>query len=498
MERVVVIGGSLTGLFAAAAMAGQGRSVTIVERDVFPATAMPRAGVPQGGQAHVLLFRGLSAAEQLLPGLREDLLRAGAVGVNGGHLLWLSALGWMPESDHGYEVVSATRPLLEHVVRQRTLALDGVTSLQGSRVTGLRREGDQWQVQRADHTAVMADLVLDASGRNSRLPTWLEELGVSVPEPERLDAQVGYATRRYRARTDALAGCAGVVVAATPELPRGALALPAEDNQWLLSVVGFGASRPPRDNEGFERYLHELVDPAVADLAEHCEPIGDVQVHRQTANVRHRYEKARHWPAGLVAVGDALCAFDPVYGQGITVGVLQALALRKAVRRGLSPADSGHLQRRVAATVEIPWSIATGADSAFVPGGQSSLQVVLGRWTEELARLAIHGNQRANHSMSRVYNLMGPPALLLHPALFLAVARARLLGYGKATTRPRLLSQLADGPLAREAPEPVAAERRVSRAPASGRRGGGHACPSESEEEHGGISAMREAEDQLA
>jgi hypothetical protein len=173
--------------------------------------------------------------------------------------------------------------------------------------------------------------------------------------------------------------------------------------------------------------------------------MGEVHVHRQTANVRHRYEKIGRWPAGLVAVGDALCAFDPVYGQGVTVGALQALTLRDSVRSGLSATDSGLLQRRVAATVETPWSIATGADSAFVtgPGGQSRVQVVLGRWTGELARLAIHGNRRANRSMNRVYNLTGSPALLLHPALFLASARARLLGYGSGTSRPDLLVRLA-------------------------------------------------------
>lgn len=444
-RQLVVIGGSLTGLFAAAALAGDGREVLILERDEFPEDVEARSGVPQGRQAHVLLHRGLRAAEELLPGLRSDLLAAGAVATNSGRLLWLSALGWMPESDDGFELVSATRPLIEHVVRTRTLALPGVRTRTGRRVGSLRRSGRRWALGLDDGSLVAADFVFDASGRNSRLPVWLRELGVGVEEPERLDVKVGYATRRYRPRGQLLTGCAGLVVVATPERPRGALALPVEDDQWLVSVVGFGEARPERDDVGFERALRELADPGLADLVAVSDAVADVHVHRQTANVWHHYEKVRPWPPGIVAVGDALCAFDPVYGQGITVGALQALVLRRAVRRGLAPADSGRLQRKLAAEVVTPWSIATGADSAFRTDGValSGARAVLGRWTQELARLAIHGNRRSDRLVSRVYNLESPPAVLLHPALFYGALHARLFGYGAATTRSPLLDELA-------------------------------------------------------
>ncbi|HEX8509627.1 MAG TPA: hypothetical protein VF635_09055, partial [Propionibacteriaceae bacterium] len=345
----------------------------------------------------------------------------------------------------GFEVVSATRPLLEQVVRRRVLALSGVSARQGSRACGLRRSGAGWVVQLEDGDCIKTDFVVDASGRSSRLPVWLAELGVSVPEPSRLDAQVGYATRYYRSNSPGFPGCAGIVVAATPEAPRGALVFPAEDNHWLVTVVGFGQDRPPRDNDSFEDFLRRLPDPAISDVAAGCVPVGDVAVHRQTANVRHRYEKVRRWPAGLVAVGDALCAFDPVYGQGITVGAIQALTLRRAAEHGLLFANrSRRLQRRVAASVDLPWSIATGADSAFATSGvrQSTMQLAMAAWSGELTRLVIQGNSRANDAMSRVYNLMASPALLLHPALVVAAVRARLLGYGPGTPRPQVLERL--------------------------------------------------------
>lgn len=443
VSHVVVIGGSLSGLFAAAAVSGGGREVVVVERDVFPSHAQPRSGVPQSRHTHGLLYRGLQAAEQLLPGFRDDLVAAGAVPVNGGHVLWLSALGWLPRTE-GFEVVSATRPLLEQVVRERTFALPGVSARQGSRVSGLQRAGERWLVQLDNGDCLETDFVIDASGRSSRLPVWLAELGVRVPQPSRLDAQVGYATRYYRSTSPDFPGCAGIVVAATPEAPRGALVFPAEDNHWLVTVVGFGEDRPPRDNDGFREFLRRLPDAAISDVAAGCEPVGDVSVHRQTANVRHRYEKVRAWPPGLLAVGDALCAFDPVYGQGVTVGAIQALTLRQAAERGLVARHSRRLQRKVAASVKLPWSIATGADTAFATSEArlSKLQQALGVWSEELTRLVIHGNSRANDAMSRVYNLMGSPALLLHPALVLAAARARLRGYPPPPPRPEVLEQL--------------------------------------------------------
>jgi len=162
-SRVVVIGAGLAGLFAAAAAAGRADPVLIVERDRFPTTPTPRGGVPQGSHQHVLLHRGLIAAEQLLPGLREDLVRAGAVPIDTGDLLWLGPSGWSVSGEREFEVLAATRPLLEHVVRTRVAALPHVELRTDTEVRGLRvdaaaggprghdesREGDGEQAARA-------------------------------------------------------------------------------------------------------------------------------------------------------------------------------------------------------------------------------------------------------------------------------------------------------------------------------------------------------------
>jgi flavin-dependent dehydrogenase len=448
-RHVVIIGASLAGLFAAAAAAAAGARAMIIERDVLPDRPVPRKGVPQGRQPHALLHRGLLAAEELVPGIRENLLSHGAVPFDTGTMAWLGEYGWSPTWIPAYETVSATRPLLEHLVRERVRGLAGVTLHEGVRVTELHRDARRWQVVCEDAIIVQADLVIDASGRGSRLPHWLGELGIPLSEPLTVDARVGYACRTYRAVREPPLETA-VVIAATPETGRGALAIPVEDGHWLVVAVGYGDRRPSRDVGEFDEFLAMQPDRAIADLTQHLEPVSDVTIHRQTGNRRNRYGRSRSWPPGLVAVGDAYCAFNPVYGQGITVAACQALLIRDALQRDRTTAGRGllatrRLQRRIGATADLPWSVATTEDlrHSTSPDTQSPIQRLVGLWTGRLAQLAAHGDRSAYLAFARVYHLMAAPALLYHPDLIVSVVRAALRGMPEENPRPRALNALA-------------------------------------------------------
>ena len=436
--RVVVIGASLAGLFAAAASAANGADTVILERDQLPKTPEPRKGVPQGRQAHVLLHRGLLSAEQLLPGLREDLIASGAARFNTGAMPWLGEYGWLPTWLPSFELVSATRPLLEHLVRQRLVRQPGVALHQSTRATGLRRAGRQWQVITEDGRTFAADRVIDASGRSSRLPPWLSELGVGVPEPEQVDAHLGYACRLYRANGPPPLDT-GVMVAATPATGRGALALPVENGHWLVILTGYGEQRPTREPAEFDGYLTGLPDPAVADVAARLEPVGDIALYRQTSNRRYRFGRIRGWPDGLLAVGDAACAFNPVYGQGMTVAAQQALLLRDAW-----PAN--RLQGRLDRVADFCWSVATSEDLRHpTSAGQQNLgQRVMARWSTELARQATAGDRRAYRAFAQAYHLMASPLVLFHPALFVTAARHAVRGRGAPAPRPEVLEALRE------------------------------------------------------
>jgi 2-polyprenyl-6-methoxyphenol hydroxylase-like FAD-dependent oxidoreductase len=441
-REVIVIGGSLAGLFAAAAAASAGAHTTVIERDVLPTEPSSRKGVPQDRQPHVLLHRGLLAAEELLPGLREDLIRHGAAQFDGGAMPWLGEYGWMPTWIPAFELVSATRPLLEHLVRERVRRLPNVVIHEGVRVSQLRRFGSRWQVECEDATMSEADVVIDASGRSSRLPHWLSELGYPTREPRTVDAHFGYACRVYRAN-GAVPINTGIMIFAVPATGVGALALPVEDDEWLVVSAGYGDQRPSRDPEEFVPFLEGLPDPAIADLVRTLEPISDVVIYRLTGNRRHSYGEARAWPDNLIVLGDAYCAFNPIYGQGITVAACQALLLRDTLAKN-KPLRSRRLQRKIAAVADFPWSVATTEDlrRPSSPGQLTRSQQLVGRWTGELAKLAAHGERGAYRAFVGVYHLMAAPAALFHPALFLSAALTAARGMPPAAPRPAILDAL--------------------------------------------------------
>ena len=437
VAEVVVIGASAAGLFAAAAAAGAGAHVTVLERDNPTDAAQPRDGVPQGRHPHVFLHRGLLAAEEFFPGFRHDLLAAGAQPFDTARLAWLGENGWNTRDATSYEVLSTTRPRLEASIAERVSALPWVTIRGGSTVVGLGRAGGGWTTTLADGTELEADLVIDASGRTSRLPHWLAGLSIGPVRTTEVDAKIGYSTRVYAGDPE-LGDVPGVVVGPTPEIPRGGLALPVEGGRWMILALGMGEHRPPRDNDGFDEFLTSLRDPALAQIASRLTPLSDVMVYRQTSNLRHHYEDLTDWPDGLLVVGDALCAFNPVYGQGISVAAAEALALRDALRAGPGPGWTHPMLKSFAALASTPWSISTGQDRRYpsCPENPTRLGRLSNQWALQLGRLQAHGNIRAAQTLGGVYHLMAPTRELFHPALIRASINGHFRGYAPATERP--------------------------------------------------------------
>ena len=434
-RRAVVLGAGMAGLLAARALADHHDHVVIVERDQLPDAAGDRPGVAQGRHAHALLARGQQLLEAMFPGLTEELAVAGA---RTGDVLERSRLYFsghrLQPATSGLTAISASRALIEHHVRARVRSQAGIEIIEGCDATGLATDPGNTRVtgvrlvRRVDGSAeelLPADTVVDATGRNSRAPTWLSALGIGPPTEDRILVDVAYATRRYRMGADALDGDLAVINAPTVENPRaGALGL-LEAETGMLTLAGIGGDRPPLDPDGFEDFAGRLAFPDIADAIRGAEPLDMPVRHRFPASTWRRYDRLPRLPDGYAVVGDAVCSLDPIYGQGMTIAALQADALGRhlARRTRLRPR---RYQCEIARIIRPAWEMAAGADLQFpaVPGRRTRTQRILAAYVTRLHAAAAH-DPELSRAFMRVSGLVDPPPALLRPRIVTRVLAPR-------------------------------------------------------------------------
>ncbi|MGW3243491.1 FAD-dependent oxidoreductase [Streptomyces sp. NPDC001070] len=431
----VVIGGGLAGMLAVRALLGHAERITVVERDRYPDGPGFRKGVPQARHLHIFLTAGQEALDELLPGTVAELAAAGARTLEVPRdLLTCGATGWQIRFHEGrHRFVSCTRPLLDHVVRRRVLAAavasgtevevleaTEAVALLGSaeRVTGVRV---RTRGERREEREIPAALVVDAAGRASRAPRWLRDLGRPAPREETVDARLQYATRVLRL---AEPPDAGVYIPYRRDNFAGGGLLPVEDGTWLLTVSGIGGLEAPSGEAEFAEFTARLVHPYIHELVRKAEPLSPVHGFRETSNRRRHYHAPQGVPEGFVATGDAVCSFNPVYGQGMTVAVLGALALGRVLdeRGGLRPGLAAAAQRAVARAAEAAWMMAAGADRPYAEAGRATSpglsERVQGWYFERLlARAAVDPVVGAVYR--DVVTLTAPPTRMFSPVVAL-------------------------------------------------------------------------------
>jgi 2-polyprenyl-6-methoxyphenol hydroxylase-like FAD-dependent oxidoreductase len=423
------------GLAAARVLSESYRRVTVIDRDWLPEHGVFRKGVPHGLHAHGLLARGREAYEMLFPGLTSELIAEGAIEVD-----ILADSVWF---NHGVRLAAArsglvgllmSRPLIEAAVRRRLLRLHNVRAIKRCTVLGPTFDPRLDRVTGVEIDAggsrqiLAADLLVDASGRGSKSPAWLEALGFKAPLEERVEVGIAYTTRLYRRRHGDAGGKRVVAVRGGAPLYRFGVALAQEHDRWIVSVGGYFGGASPPDQESFEAFARSLPVREIGNIIAGAEPLSPFRAFRFPASVRRRYEHLKRFPAGYLVTGDALCSFNPAYAQGMTAAVLEAIAMGECLKRG----DDRLAQRffaAAAAIIDTPWQIAVGGDleNPLVKGRRTPAGRFFGWYIRQLHRAGANDAALATRFLE-VANLMAPPSALLRPGTALRVLRGNLLG----------------------------------------------------------------------
>lgn len=430
----IVLGASMSGLLTARALSNHCRHITIVERDLLPDGAEPRKGVPQSAHAHGLLASGYRVMDQYFPGMMEELNEKGApFGDVIGDFLWFQYGHWKLRHASGLRGITVSRPCLESAIRQRVTRLPNVTLLKGAsgirpifdaqagRVTGLI-------VKRGlhhDEEFLAADLVVDTTGRGSRSPNWLKEWGYGKPEVVTVTVNVGYATREFERRPGDLFDSNGAIVSGVPDSTRYGAVLAAEGNRWVITLVGTVGDYPPSDETEWLQFAASLPVPVVHELASKARPLTGIISYRFPANQRRLYERMKRFPDGYLVLGDAVCSFNPVYGQGMSVVALEAKTLDEELATGLDGL-APRFYRRAKKIIDIPWKIATGEDLR-IPQVQGTRPIgfgIVSRYLEQVHAVAAHDRLVCQKFMD-VLNLLASPTSLMTPHMAWRVLRPR-------------------------------------------------------------------------
>jgi 2-polyprenyl-6-methoxyphenol hydroxylase-like FAD-dependent oxidoreductase len=455
--HAVVIGASISGLLAARVLSAHFDYVTVYDRDSLPTDVDNRRGVPQGRHGHGLLASGLRGLKALFPMLEQDLLRGGAVpGDVIGNLRWFQHGHYKAQFSSGMDGLMLSRPLLEVTVRRQVEQLVNVTIEDSTRVMGLRVSGgrvDGVEVQQPGEKPVVvtADLVVDAGGRGSRTPVWLEEHGYDKPQVDEVNVGIGYTTRTFRRLPSDLGGDMGVILAPKPPREmRVGFMVAMEGNRWMVSMGGWLGNHCPVDSEGFVDFARSLPRPDIYEVISRAEPLTEAVTYSFPSNLRRRYELLTRFPNNFLVMGDAVCSFNPLYGQGMSVAVLEALALRTCLEQSASCADVWRpFFNAMGPVIDGPWMIAAGSDFAFEGvTGPRPRGVGLVNWYLDRVHMAASTNRTVCRAFFDVANLLAPASSLFRPSMVACVFRECMvergpLGIGAPrtveTTRPRLL-----------------------------------------------------------
>ncbi|MBA2951795.1 NAD(P)/FAD-dependent oxidoreductase [Streptomyces himalayensis] len=420
--HAIVLGGGFAGLLAAHVLARHDAQVTIIDPDPIRDASPYRRGTPQARHPHGMLHRGATVLEGIFPGFSDELIRRGAPVFDfgeGARVLFPS--GWASPVTSHVRHHAASRPLLESVLRERVLSHPAIEIADGTWADGLVwRDGQVTGIHDTEGERRLADLVVDATGRTSRLTDWLTSAGLPPPAPRRVRAQLSYTSRLFACTpkyTPAWQVTAELTYA--PHLRRGAVAVRIEENRIQLTLIGADGERAPRDDEGFRRYAAGLRSPHHLEVISRALPLGAIYRYGGLDNCWRLYHRMRHWPEGLIAIGDAVCTLNPVYGHGMTVAALEAEILNRLLGRlrdCRAPGFGHAFQQALPTAIRTPWQLAAYSDIGWQDTGRRTPALLAHRTVRRIID-RMPADPDLYRRFIKVQNLTAHPATLAPPAV---------------------------------------------------------------------------------
>lgn len=427
-RHALVIGASIAGLTAARVLSDHFEKITVVERDPLPASPAYRRHVPQSRHIHALLIKGREVLNTLYPGFDEELRFHGAhIGDPAQRSILMFSGHRHCQRESGLRGALASRLLIEDRLRSRTRSNPRITIADGAEALGLLSEGHAVTGLRVRDRGGTeqdwrCDLVVDCSGRGSRTPAWLETLGFAPPDEEQLRMDMRYKSRHFRLPPNLAADPFIIVIGPTPRYPRGGVMAYQDGGLYLCTLAGYSGDICGDDLDSYLRFAQNLVSPALYDILRASEAVDDAHPYGMPSNLRRRYERLRSFPKNLLVLGDAVCSFDPLYGQGMTVSILEAQKLGEWLSGRSS--DARRWFGMIAPIVDTPWEICTGGDAHVLglPQARRGAAGMINRYLDRLHACATTDRVVAD-AFLQVSHLLQPKSALLRPSILWRVLR---------------------------------------------------------------------------
>jgi len=448
-NHALVLGGSMAGLFAARVLSDHFEKVTIVERDPLPDEAEFRNGTPQARHLHQLLAAGQQEMERLFPDLKADLEAVGAPTMEWGVDNWLYGKeGKLPSVPTGIVTNTCSRVTLEFLIRRRLMERVNVTILDDhriiklltnddkSRITGVEASTQRGQVT----TEIDADLIVDATGRRSKTPDWFKEIGYDAPENTYIDDHIGYATCWYEPPADASTDFTMIACLANDAIPsdypgRSGIINRVDGDRWCVIMTGKDRDYPPAEQDEFLAFAKTLYSTKLWEMLQHATPISPVYSYRETYSKWHHYEKLNRRPENFIVTGDAACGFNPIYGQGMTMAVLDARLLNDLVDNWSGTDWTGFadlFQNELAKSLADPWLMATSADKLAENaegdvGAGGMVEKIASAYFNQVVQ-AMTCEPEITRQFMKVMNMLDSPKSLMKPDIMYRVLRWKVTG----------------------------------------------------------------------